>query len=167
MSETNQQDVIQDKLNADPRLRLVQKVTRLMDEQFSIGGFKFGIDPVLNFIPVLGDFGGYIISVSLIITMIQHGASGRVAVKMLANATLDALVGIIPVIGWVFDFTYKANSRNLKLLTEHYTEGKHRGSARPVIISVLVTTVLILALLFWMAIALFRWLDSLLTFPMM
>ncbi|MFX7140374.1 DUF4112 domain-containing protein, partial [Acinetobacter baumannii] len=74
-----------------------------MDEQFSIGGFKFGLDPLLNLIPVAGDVSSYIISVALIITMAQHGASGRVAIKMLGNATLDALVGTIPVLGWIFD----------------------------------------------------------------
>ncbi len=148
----------------DPRLRMVQRVTKLMDEQFSVGRFKFGLDPILNFIPVAGDFGGYIISVALIITMIQHGASGRVAMKMLGNATLDALVGAIPVLGWIFDFTYKANTRNLKLLTEHYTEGKHRGSAKPVIVSVIITMLIVLALLLWLIIALFRWLDKVLVF---
>ena len=146
----------------EPRLKMVRRVVRLMDEQFSIGGFRFGLDPVLNFIPIAGDISSYIISVSLIITMIQHGASGRVAAKMLANATLDALIGAVPVLGWIFDFTYKANTRNLKLLTEHYTEGKHRGSAKPVIISMLVVVLIILALLVWLVIVFFEWLQQLL-----
>lgn len=145
----------------DPRLKMVQRVTRLMDEQFSVGGFKFGLDPILNLIPVAGDVSSYIISVALIITMAQHGASGRVAMKMLANATLDALVGSIPVLGWIFDFSYKANTRNLKLLTEHYTEGKHRGSAKPVIISILIIVLLVLILLVYLVIKLFQWLEAL------
>lgn len=145
----------------DPRLKMVQRVTRLMDEQFSVGGFKFGLDPVLNLIPVAGDVSSYIISIALIITMAQHGASGRVAMKMLGNATLDALVGTIPVLGWIFDFSYKANTRNLKLLTEHYTEGKHRGSAKPVIISILVVMLLVLVLIIFLVIQLFRWLEAL------
>ncbi len=145
----------------DPRLKMVQRVTRLMDEQFSVGGFKFGLDPILNLIPVAGDVSSYIISVALIITMAQHGASGRVAMKMLANATLDALVGSIPVLGWIFDFSYKANTRNLKLLTEHYTEGKHRGSAKPVIISILIIMLLVLILLVYLVIKLFQWLEAL------
>lgn len=164
MSKPGYQNSLPDKAGSDPRLRMVQKVTRLMDEQFSVGGFKFGIDPILNFIPIAGDLGGYIISVALIITMIQHGASGRVAMKMLGNATLDALIGAIPVLGWIFDFAYKANTRNLKLLTEHYTDGKHRGSARPVIISVLITMLIVLALLLWLVIILFNWLEKLLGF---
>ena len=148
--------------SADPRLAMGRRVTRLMDEQFSIGGFKFGIDPILNLLPVAGDIGSYLISVALIITMIQHGASGRVALKMLGNATLDAVIGAIPFIGWIFDFTYKANTRNLKLLTEHYTEGKHRGSAKPIIISVLIVVLLVLVGLVWLVVKLFVWLEKLL-----
>lgn len=145
----------------DPRLKMVQKVTRLMDEQFSVGGFKFGLDPILNLIPIAGDISSYIISVALIVTMAQHGASGRVAMKMLGNATLDALVGTIPVLGWIFDFAYKANTRNLKLLTEHYTEGRHRGSAKPVIISILMVMLLVLGLIVFLVIKLFQWLEAL------
>jgi phosphoglycerol transferase MdoB-like AlkP superfamily enzyme len=80
---------------------------------------------------------------------------------MLGNATLDALVGTIPVLGWIFDFSYKANTRNLKLLTEHYTEGKHRGSAKPVIISILVIMLMVLALIVFLVIKLFQWLEAL------
>lgn len=148
--------------SADPRLAMVRRVTKLMDEQFSVGGFKFGIDPLLNLLPVAGDIGSYLISVALIITMIQYGASGRVAMKMLGNATLDALVGAIPILGWIFDFAYKANARNLKLLTEHYTEGKHRGSAKPIIISVLIVVLLVLVALVWLVVKLFVWLEKLL-----
>jgi len=148
--------------SADQRLAMVRRVTKLMDEQFSVGSFKFGIDPLLNLLPVAGDIGSYIISVALIITMIQYGASGRVVIKMLGNATLDALVGAIPFLGWVFDFAYKANTRNLKLLTEHYTEGKHRGSAKPVIISVLIVMLLVLVALIWLVIKMFVWLEKLL-----
>ncbi|WP_262915266.1 DUF4112 domain-containing protein [Niabella ginsengisoli] len=139
---------------------MVRRITRLMDEQFSIGGFKFGLDPILNLIPVAGDISGYIISISLIITMVKHGASGRLAAKMLVNATLDALIGAIPVLGWVFDFTYKANTRNLKLLSEHYTEGKHRGSARPVIVGIIITMFIVLALIVYLIISVLQWTES-------
>jgi hypothetical protein len=35
---------------------------------------------------------------------------------MLANIAIDALVGTIPVIGDLFDFVFKAQTRNLALL---------------------------------------------------
>lgn len=161
MSTTIVDSGLPDKVSTDPRLKMVMKVAKIMDNQFSIGGFRFGLDPILNFVPVLGDFSGYIISVVLIITMVQHGASGKVAIKMMGNATLDALVGAIPVLGWIFDFGYKANTRNINLLTQHYTQGKHTGSARPIIILILVTMLLVLAVLVWIIILFFNWIETL------
>lgn len=129
----------------DPRLGMVRRVSRLMDEEFSIGGFRFGLDPILNFIPVAGDLAGYLVSASLILTILKHGASGKLVLKMMANATLDALVGAIPLLGWVFDFAFKANTRNVKLLNEYYTEGKHGGSAMPYIIPLFILFLVVLA----------------------
>ena len=135
-------------------------MSKLMDEEFSIGGFKFGLDPLLNLIPFAGDISTYLISVALVLTMVQHGVSGKVAAKMMGNITLDALVGVIPFLGWIFDFTYKANTRNVKLLTEHYTEGKHSGSAKPIIIGVLLSVLVILMLLIFIAFKVMLWLIS-------
>lgn len=142
----------------DPRLKMIKRITKLMDEQFSIGGFKFGLDPILNLVPLAGDIGGYTVSIALIFTMLQHGVSGKVAMKMLGNATLDALIGVIPVVGWIFDFTYKANTKNVKLLTEYYTQGRHRGSAWPVVVSVLLTALVILVIIIVLSVMLIRWL---------
>lgn len=144
----------------DARLKMIKRVTKLMDEQFNIGGFKFGLDPILNFIPFAGDIGGYTVSVALIFTMLQHGVSGKLAMKMLWNATLDAVIGAIPLVGWIFDFTYKANTRNVKLLSEHYTQGKHGGSATPVIIGFLLSVLIILGLVAFISFKLLQWLIA-------
>ena len=144
----------------DPRLKTIKRISKLMDEQFSIGGFKFGLDPILNLIPIAGDISGYAVSVALIITMLQHGVSGKLAIKMLGNATLDALVGVVPFLGWIFDFTFKANTRNVKLLTEHYTQGKHHGSATPVVISILITMLIVLALVIFLSYKALEWIIT-------
>ncbi len=40
-------------------------------------------------------------------------------VRMLLNLVLDALLGAIPLIGDLFDFAFKANLKNVRLLVEH------------------------------------------------
>lgn len=97
--------------DAAARLALIKRVSKLMDEEFRIGKYKFGLDPILNFIPVAGDLAGYLISATLLLTMVKHGASGKLVIKMLGNIFIDALVGAIPVLGWVFDFVFKANKK--------------------------------------------------------
>ena len=42
-----------------------------------------------------------------------------VQVRMLINALIDFLIGVIPVVGDLFDFGWKANVRNLALLERH------------------------------------------------
>jgi len=135
----------------DKRLIAVKRISKLMDEQFSIGGFKFGLDPILNLVPVAGDLGGYLVSIALIFTMMQHGASGKLLLKMLGNATLDALLGAIPVLGWIFDFVFKANTYNVKLLSEYYAEGKHTGTGRGIILMMLVLFLIILIAVVWLS----------------
>lgn len=136
----------------DTRLGLIRFVSKLMDEQFSIGKFKFGLDPIINLIPVAGDVAGFIVSSMLVVTMARYGASGKVAIKMLGNILLDAVVGIIPFLGWIFDFSYKANTRNLKLLSNHYEFGKDEGSGKGIIIFIVVFMLLILISIVWSAI---------------
>ncbi len=142
----------------DSRLKLVKRITKLMDEEFSVGGFRFGWDPILNLFPVVGDVAGYAISVSLILTMLRHGASGKLVAKMMANASLDALIGLVPFLGWIADFVFKANTRNVKLLVEHYTAGKHQGSARPVVYSILITGMIIAVVIVFLSFIALRWL---------
>ena len=145
--------------DAAARLALIKRVSKLMDEEFRIGKYKFGLDPILNFIPVAGDLAGYLISATLLLTMVKHRASGKLVIKMLGNIFIDALVGAIPVLGWVFDFVFKANKKNVQLLEEHYVLGKHTGSAKPYILAIVlilfftIAILLILSIWFLKAIA--------------
>lgn len=132
-------------------LKWVEKISHLMDSRFTIPGTKirFGLDPILSLIPVLGDLATYIVSGVLIYTMHNHGASRKVVLKMVINATLDAILGAIPLIGTVFDTFYRANERNVRLLREHYQEGKHTGSGRGLLVlTVAILIIIVLGVLF-------------------
>lgn len=139
-------------------IRIAQLV-KLMDSQFKIPGtkYRFGLDPILGLVPGLGDLVSYGISVYLVIAMIQNGASGRAVAKMIVNITLDAVIGIIPIAGQLFDFVYKANQRNLILATEHFEEGKHQGSAWPIILPVLAVFMLIFILIVVLMYYMLKW----------
>jgi len=134
-------------LQNTPELLWVERVSKLLDSKFRIPGtnIRFGLDPIFGLLPVAGDLGTMLISLSLIYTMYQHGASGKLVAKMLLNVLIDAVFGSIPVIGAFFDIYYKANNRNVKLLKQFHQEGKHRGSAIGVVIAVLIVTLLIMA----------------------
>lgn len=136
-----------------PELVWVERVSKLLDSKFRIPGtsIRFGLDPIFGLLPVAGDMGTMVISLTLIYTMYQNGASGKLVAKMILNVLLDMIFGSIPIIGIFFDVYYKANNRNIRLLRQYYDEGKHRGSATGMVISVLIVTVLIIAGLIYSA----------------
>lgn len=105
-------------------LETLEKVTHLMDNAIRIPGtnFRFGLDALLGLLPGAGDTAGLVISGALLLAMIRHGVSSQLLVQMLGNILLDYLVGIVPLLGDLFDATFKANTRNLELLKAYYAQ---------------------------------------------
>lgn len=128
-------------------MRLVEEMARWLDSKFVIPGtnIRFGLDPIISLVPVLGDLFSYLLSAALIYTMHNHGASRKVVIKMVMNSTLDAVIGSIPLIGSVFDVFYRSNDRNLRLLREHIHEGKHQGSGTGILVAVAIGSILLVA----------------------
>lgn len=135
-----------------PELKWIASIARLMDSKFQIPGtnFKFGVDPILNLIPFAGNLTGFFISGGLMLIMVKKGASNKLMVMMSLNVLLDAILGAIPFIGWIVDFFFKANNRNIQLMREHYLENKHQGSGKGVIIRALLILTAILAVLIYL-----------------
>lgn len=130
-----------------------------MDDRFRIPGtdIRVGLDALIGLAPGVGDVIGFAVSGVLILHMVRYGASGMLVVKMLWNSFLDALLGAIPLLGIFFDIGYRANRRNLRLLEEHYEEGKHQGSAWWVIALLIVVLLALLALLVFVLARLLGW----------
>lgn len=130
-----------------------------MDEKFRLPGtnFRFGLDPIINLIPIVGDLSGFAVSAALVATMAKNGASGKVLVLMVLNVVLDATIGAIPVIGQIFDFAYKANTRNIRLLKAHYQEGKHQGSGKGVVAVILIVMLALCILFLYLMWQLLEW----------
>jgi len=143
-------DMQQPPIRPVPQMEWVERVSRLLDSQFTIPGthFKFGIDPIIGLIPGLGDLSSFAVSSVLLLTMARNGVSRKLLFLMAGNLMIDTVLGSIPILGSIFDFTFKANQRNIRLLQQHYEQGKHHGSGIGIIIVVLlaVLAVLILAL---------------------
>ena len=108
------------------QLQRLQRLARLMDTAWGIPftRLRFGMDSVLGLVPGAGDAIGFGISAYAVILAHRMGAPPALLVKMLANAAIDAGVGSIPVAGDVFDLFFKANTRNLRLLSEFLEKSK-------------------------------------------
>lgn len=156
---SRQPPIVPATFDADERLRWVERVARLLDSQFRLPGtrFRFGLDPLLGLVPIVGDLSTTVVSIALLLTMLRHGASGAVVVRMALNILIDTVVGAIPILGNVFDFAYKSNERNVALLRRHYAEGRHRGGGKGLVLLLLLGFLIVFGLVTWGGVALLSW----------
>lgn len=133
-------------------LREIEFLAKLMDSRFRVPGtdIRFGLDSIIGLIPVAGDLSTFAVSGYMLLILARNGASGFLLARMILNILVDAAVGMIPFLGDLFDVAFKANMRNLRLMQEHYVEGRHRGSAWKLIIPVLIVLFLIAAGIMWL-----------------
>lgn len=100
-------------------LHIATKLTKLLDGQFEIGHVRFGIDPLLNFIPGIGNPVSFILSCYLVWIAKKIELPSNDVRTMKINIALDFALGFIPFLGNMADFALKANERNLKILKKY------------------------------------------------
>lgn len=145
------------------RIDRIEQKTRFLDSTFTVPGtnFRFGWDPIIGLIPYVGDFVGSAASLYIVYLAANEGASGRAIVKMLGNVLIDTLIGFIPVLGLVWDFTYKANDRNVRILKENIAHGKNSGSGLDLVLGFIALTAIVIAGLFFLVYLLLNWVYNL------
>jgi hypothetical protein len=113
----------------EQRLELFRRVARLLDSAAVVPGtsFRFGLDPVLGLIPGLGDLVSPVFTLAILWQARDLGVPRLVQLRMIFNVAIDAFTGLVPVIGDLFDFAWKANDLNMALLERHAYE-EHRPS---------------------------------------
>lgn len=95
-------------------------LSRLLDSAITLpGGFRIGLDGLIGLIPGLGDTAGAAASSYIILASARLGAPTTTLFRMVLNVLVEAVIGTIPVIGDLFDFAWKANERNMRLLEPH------------------------------------------------
>jgi hypothetical protein len=90
----------------------------LLDNSIPIPGtrFRIGLDALIGLVPGLGDAAGAVFSSYILLEAGKMGVSRSTLLRMAANVLIESVVGMIPLIGDLFDAGWKANQRNLALL---------------------------------------------------
>lgn len=93
----------------------------LLDGVFRVPGtrIRFGWDPILGLVPVVGDLTSPIFSLLLLLYGVLLRLPKIVLIRMALNALIDAALGAVPVVGDVLDVFWPANEMNLGLLRRH------------------------------------------------
>lgn len=148
--------------HSEDALLWLDRTAQLLDNRFRIPGtqIRFGVDSLIGLVPYAGDVITFIISGFLVIAMVRFGAHGKALLKMIGNIWIDGMVGTIPLLGDIFDVRYRANLRNVELMREHFAEGKHRGSAWPIIMAIVCILLLMIVLSIYVVYRVFYWIIS-------
>ena len=89
---------------------------------------KVGLDAIVGLVPVAGDLVTAGLGLYLVWEARNLGMSKFQLVRMLGNVGFDSLVGAVPLAGDLFDFLYRSNSRNLRIIRKHLD--KHHPQTR-------------------------------------
>jgi hypothetical protein len=113
-------------------LRRFAFLARLLDSQFRVPlvGWRFGLDGLIGLIPGGGDVATALVGAYALVVAHQLGAPASVHVRMALNLLIDTAVGSIPIAGDLFDFAFKANIRNERLLLR-WLEERARTASPP------------------------------------
>ena len=98
--------------------RIAEQIAHLLDDAIHIPatGLRFGIDPLIGMVPLIGDFLATLFGVSIVFVAHRLGVTWSVLLKMVKNLAINGLLGAIPILGDVASFWFKAHSKNATLL---------------------------------------------------
>ncbi|WP_232491658.1 DUF4112 domain-containing protein [Novosphingobium kaempferiae] len=101
--------------------RRVEALERVLERAFTVPGIRrqVGLDAVVGLVPVAGDLIAAALGLYLVWEARNLGMSKWQLARMTANVGFDTLVGAVPVAGDLFDFLFRSNSRNLKIIRKH------------------------------------------------
>jgi len=144
--------------------RRLERLAWLLDSSIPLPGTscRVGLDGLSGLVPGIGDLAAGGLSGYILLQALQQGVSWAVALRMLLNILLESTVGIVPVVGDIFDFAYKANERNVRLLLEYQkSPGPVQRRSALLIAVVALLFFAILGLAVWLVILLLKALLSL------
>ena len=143
--------------------RRIERLAWVLDESIRLpGGYRVGLDGFVGMIPGAGDALGMIASAYILLQGRALGATPPVMFRMFGNVLLELVVGLVPLVGDLFDFAFKANRRNVALLEDYIEdEGETHRASLFLLITIFVLWVFTCILTMYLSYVVLRWLISL------
>lgn len=114
-------------------LRRLRRLSHLLDNAFLIPviNYRVGLDSIVGLVPGVGDAIMLLPSSYIVWEAYRLGVPKATLGRMVANLALEVLLGSVPILGDLFDATWKANARNLYLLEESLGVSGERQFRKP------------------------------------
>jgi hypothetical protein len=102
-------------------MRRLNKFAELLDDRYRIPGtnYRVGIDGLIGMVPGIGDTASALLASYVVFEAYRLKVPPSLLVRMAGNIGMDWAIGSIPIAGDLFDFAFKANRKNVRLLLEH------------------------------------------------
>ncbi len=127
--------------NSRPLPDWVRRFSWMLDDAFPVPGMpgrRVGFDGIVSIVPVAGDAVGVALSLVIVVVGVGAGVTIPTILRMLLHIGFEALVGLVPFLGTVFNMAYKANNRNVALIEADLAD---RRSTRRSSLAVLLLTI--------------------------
>jgi hypothetical protein len=101
----------------------LETVERYLDGLVTIPGinWSFGLYSIVGLIPGIGDSATAVVSFYILAASVRYGVPKITLLRMGLNIAIGYVIGVIPILGDAFDFVWKPNNKNMKLLRERAT----------------------------------------------
>jgi hypothetical protein len=108
----------------------IEVVEQVLERAFTVPGINrpIGLDAIVGLVPVAGDAITAIMGLYLVWEARNLRMSKWQMARMMGHVGIDTALGAVPFIGDLFDFVYRSNSRNLKIIRRHLD--KHHPASR-------------------------------------
>ena len=99
----------------------VEMLEIILERSFVVPGINrpIGLDAIVGLVPVVGDVITAAMGVYLIWEARNLGMPKWKILRMMGNLGVDTAIGAIPLVGDAFDFMFRSNTRNLKIIKKH------------------------------------------------
>jgi hypothetical protein len=143
----------------------VERLAWWLDNAITVPGtrFRIGFDALIGLIPGVGDLVGTLLSSYIIAVAAAQGVPPSALARMVINVGLEAIVGAVPILGDLFDAVWKANQRNIALMSQvQRTPDVARRQSRAVVAAWAAGVIAFIVILGIGAFATIRWLVDVL-----
>lgn len=106
----------------EARLKRLRRLAWFLDAAFALPftRFRFGMNGIVGLAPAVGDAAMALVSLYIVNEARLMGVPKPVLARMVRNVAIEAIGGAVPVVGDLFDMTFKANLRNLALIESYF-----------------------------------------------
>ena len=113
-------------------IRDLEMIAHWLDSRFSLFGVRFGLDTLVGLIPGVGDAATTVPAAYILFRAWRMGVPRPMLARMGLNVGMDLALGSIPLVGDIFDLSFKANRRNVEMLRQHLGEARRTELRDPV-----------------------------------